>query len=119
MDDWASPPTPLTWELDDAISFNGATFHTVSLRAPTGADMLKATGTRGASNMQINMQMIAAVSMEQVPYEAVQLLPLWLIQQMNEYLDLFGGAPEPSPLAAWRKAQTAAIAQSIEAATAS
>jgi hypothetical protein len=110
MSDWTPPPEPLTWDLANSISVNGGSFHTVTLRAPTGADILKATGVRGAGNAQIGMQLIAAVSMEGMPYEAVQLLPTYLIEQMNGYLDLFGGAPEPAPLAAWRKAMAEAAA---------
>jgi hypothetical protein len=95
---WAPPPGPVTWELDPPLKHNGGTYVAVTLRAPTAGDVLKATAVRGASGMEVTLRMISSISGEGVPYEALLLLPAWMVDQMSGYLDSFNGAPPPLPL---------------------
>ena len=95
---WQPPPEPVTWELQRPIAFGSATFSTVTLRAPTAGDVLKATAVRNASGMEITLRIIAAISGEGVPYEALLSLPSWIVEQMSRYLDSFNGNPPPLPL---------------------
>ena len=60
--------------------------------------MLKATAVRGASGMEVTLRLIANISAEGVPYEALLDLPAWVVDQMSNYLDGFNGAPLPLPL---------------------
>jgi hypothetical protein len=60
--DWVPPPEPLTWTLDRPIPFASATYGTVTLRAPTAGDVLKATAIQGASGTDVTLRLIAAVS---------------------------------------------------------
>lgn len=111
--DWTPPPEPMTWVLPAPIKFGAATYPTITLRSPSAGDVLLANAkVTGASNMQISLQLIAGLSVEGVPYEAIAQigsdgLPAYLVEQMTAYLDMFGGAPMPGPLAAWRDARIA------------
>lgn len=112
---WIAPPEPMTWLLPAPIQFGSAAYPTVTLRAPTAGDVLKATAIPGASGMQVTLQLIAKVSVEQIPYEALPALPAYLVEQMGSYMDLFGGAPLPSPLEDWRAACVASAKADAEA----
>jgi hypothetical protein len=112
MSDWTPPPEPLTWELPKPLVFGSQTYSTITLRAPSGGDVLKASAMPGASPYAVSINLIAIVSAEKVPYQALardgeEGLPAHLIEQMASYLDLFGGAPIPGPLDIWHKAQVA------------
>ena len=111
--DWTPPPDPVTWTLPKPIVFGSVTYGTITLRAPSAGDVLKAGAVPGASGAQVNLRLISILSAEQVPYEALTLpspdgLPAHLLEQMSGYLDMFGGAPLPGPLEDWRNAQIAA-----------
>lgn len=106
--DWVPPPEFVPWTLPAPVAFSGVTYATVTLRAPTAQDVLKAADIQGASGMQITLRLISAVSVEAVPYEALVTLPAYLVDQMGAYLDLFGGAPLPGPLVEWQAARIAA-----------
>lgn len=108
MSDWTPVPEPVTWTLPAPISHNGMNYATITLRAPTGENLLKAMAIPGASNADVTHRLIEAVSAEQVPYDAVKKLPWWLIEQMDGYMSEFTGAPAPDPLEAWRQARKAA-----------
>lgn len=95
---WSPPPEPVTWELPRPLVFGTATYPTITLRAPTAGNVLKATAVRGVSGMEVTLRLIAAISGEGVPYEALLDLPSWVCDQMSEYLDSFNGAPAPAPL---------------------
>jgi hypothetical protein len=96
--EWQAPPPSVTWDLNPPIALGVASFSAITLRAPLGEDVLKATAIRGASNMEVTMRLIAAINAEGIPYEAVVKLPAWIIEQMGTYIDSFGGAPPPLPL---------------------
>jgi hypothetical protein len=96
--EWHAPPEPVTWELATPLAFGSATYPTITLRAPTAGDVLKATAVRGSSGMEVALRLIATISAERVPYEALLTLPAWLADQMGQYLDSFAGAPPPPPL---------------------
>ena len=111
--DWTPPPEPMTWVLPRPIQFGSASYPTITLRAPSAGDILKAGAIPGSSEVQINLRLISVLSVEQVPYEALAMpspdgLPAHLMGQMGAYIDMFGGAPLPGPLEEWRKAQVAA-----------
>jgi hypothetical protein len=95
---WQAPPPEVTWDLNPPIVLGVATFRAITLRAPLGEDVLKATAVRGASNMEVTMRLIATINAEGIPFEAVVKLPAWIIEQMSGYIDSFGGAPPPLPL---------------------
>jgi hypothetical protein len=122
MIDWIPVPEPVTWTLPTPLTAGGMRFTTVTLRAPTAGDVLKATAIPGASALDVTLRLIEAVSAEQVPYEQLKLVPAAVVEQMSAYLDLFGGAPLPDPLEAWqaerRARQAAATALSSGAAAA-
>lgn len=107
---WIPVPEPLTWALPASVAHNGLTFTEVTLRAPTGEDIMKATAIPGASNADVTHRLIEAVS--GVPYDALKVLPWWLVKQMSDYLDEFAGAPAPGPLEQWRAARLADLAKS-------
>jgi hypothetical protein len=96
--EWHAPPEPVTWELAAPLAFGSATYPTVTLRAPTAGDVLKATAVRGSGGMEVTLRLISTISSEHVPYEALLNLPAWLVDQMGQYLDSFTGAPPPLPL---------------------
>ena len=104
--DWVPPPEFVPWTLPAPIAFGSVTYATVTLRAPTAGDVLKASAIQGASGMDVALRLIAAVSVEQVPYEALRFMPAYLVEQMSGYLDMFGGAPLPGPLEEWRAGRT-------------
>jgi hypothetical protein len=95
---WTPPPAQLTWALPAPLTNGPAVYHSVTLRAATAGDVLKATAMRGASGMEVTLRLISAVSAEGVPYEVLWQLPAWMVDQMSSYLDSFNGAPMPSPL---------------------
>ncbi len=105
---WVPLPEPLTWTLPTPLTFNGMQYGSVTLRAPSGADIMKASAIPGASGLDVTLRLIEAVSAEHVPYEALKTLPAYMVMQMGNYMDEFSGAPEPDPLAAWRAARMAA-----------
>ena len=105
--DWTYPPEPVTWTLPVAIALGSATYSTVTLRAPTAGDVMKATAVSGASSTDVALRLISTVSAEAVPHEALQKVPAYLIEQMSNYLDCFGGAPLPGPLDEWRRGSKA------------
>jgi len=104
---WIPIPEPVTWNLAAPLSHNGMNYSTVTLRAPTGADILKATAIRGASSLDTTLRLIEGVSGERIPYDALKTLPAWLVMQMGDYMDEFMGTPAPDPLVAWRAARQA------------
>ena len=108
MTAWIPVPEPITWQMPEPIAYNGVTYQTVTLRAPTGEQLLKAMAIPGASSADITHRLIAEVSTEKMPYDAVKKLPWWMISKMSDYMDLFAGAPDPDPLEAWRAARRAA-----------
>jgi hypothetical protein len=96
--EWTAPPEPVTWDLPKPLVFGSVTYATITLRAATAGDILKATAVRGASGMEVTLRLIANISGEGVPYEALSGLPAWIVDQMSSYLDSFNGAPLPIPL---------------------
>jgi hypothetical protein len=90
-------------------------YDSVTLRAPTSADILKATAIRGQSPLDTTLRLIEGVSGEHVPYDALKTLPAWLVMQMGEYMDEFMGSPGPDPLVAWRAARRAAAEAEVAA----
>jgi len=116
---WTPVPEPVTWTMPAPISGDGGlTYATVTLRAPSGEDVLKAMAIPGASNADITHRLIESVSAEHVPYDVVKKLPWWMITQMSDYMDSFLGAPLPDPLEAWRTARAAAALAAASAAAA-
>ena len=105
MTDWIPVPEPMTWQLAKPLSHNGLSYGSVTLRAPSAADILKATAIPGAVGMDVTLRLIEAVSAEHVPYDLLKALPAYLIMQMSDYLDEFAGTPAPDPLEAWRAAR--------------
>lgn len=105
--DWVPPPEFVAWTLPTPIVFGSATYATITLGSPTAGDVLKATAIKGTSGVDVTLRLISAVSAENVPYEALINLPVYLVDQMGAYMDLFGGAPLPGPLEAWRAARVA------------
>lgn len=108
MMDWVPPPEFLEWKLPTPIAFGSVTYATVTLRSPTAGDILKSMAIPGASGYDIGLRLISAVSVEQIPYEALMMIPAYMVDQMGSYVDMFGGAPLPAPLEAWRAARVAA-----------
>lgn len=106
--DWTPPPEPMVWTLPKPIPFGSQAYSTITLHAPTAGDILKATAVPGASAYDMTLRLIACLSAEGVPYEALAALPDYLVQQMSNYIDMFGGAPLPDPLESWRAEQVAA-----------
>jgi hypothetical protein len=98
----------VTWTLAAPISHNGMNYATVTLRAPTSADILKASAVRGTFGLDLTLRLVEAVCGEHVPYDALKLLPAWQIMQMGDYMDEFMGTPAPDPLVTWRAARLAA-----------
>ena len=114
MTEWADVPEPLTWTLREAIKHNGVKYTEITLRAPTGGDTLKATGVKGASNLDTVHRLIEAVS--GVPYEVIAQVPEWMIGQMAGYFEEFAEAPAPDPLERWRQARRDAAKAEADAA---
>ena len=105
MSDWIPVPEPMTWQLPGPLTHNGMSYASVTLRAPSAADILKATAIPGAVGMDITLRLIEVVSAEHVPYDVLKTMPAYLIMQMSDYLDEFAGTPAPDPLEAWRAAR--------------
>lgn len=105
--DWTPPPEPMTWQLPTPISFGSASYSTITVRSPSAGDVLKAQAIAGQSKLGFTLRLIAELSAEGIPYEALAQsgaggLPSHIVEQISGYLDLFGGAPIPGPLAAWQ-----------------
>jgi hypothetical protein len=107
---WIPVPEPQVWQIAAPANSGGMRYATVTLVAPTAEDIMKATAVSGASGMDVTLRMIESVSLEHVPYDVLKRLPGWQIIQMSDYMDAFGGAPDPDPLEAWRKAKREAAA---------
>jgi len=105
MSDWTPVPEPVTWTLPKPLTQGGMSYTTVTLRAPTAEDILKATAVRGASGVDVTLRLIESTSAEHVPYEVLKKQPSWVIQQMSDYTEEFAGAPAPDPLEARRNAR--------------
>jgi hypothetical protein len=99
----------VTWTIRKPITFGPVTYDRVTLRSPTGAEVLEAMKA-GASNTAVVHQLIAIVSAEKVPLDVVQALPDWQLGQMADYFEDFAGNPAPDPLEQWRAARKAAAA---------
>jgi hypothetical protein len=71
-----------------------------------------------SSSYERAIRLLSAVSLEQVPFEALLQAPNWQLQQMGSYIEAWDGQPLPSPLADWEAAKLAAaqaaVAQSTE-----
>ena len=101
MSDWIDVPEPITWTLREPMMHNGVSYATITLRAPTGEDMMKASAVRGASNIEVVHRLVETVS--GVPYDVLKKIPEWMTSQMASYFDEFAGQPMPDPLEQWRK----------------
>ena len=112
---YAPPPEPQMWLLPRPVSSGGLDYDRITLRAPSGADVLKATALAGAAPLEIVMRLIAAASIEKVPFEVVLDQPEWIIGQMSAYFEEFAGNPAPDPLEAWRTARREAAAAANQA----
>ncbi len=111
MGDWTPVPEPITWTLPRPLEHGGLTYTTITIGAPTGEDILKATAVRGATGLDVLCRVIEAASAEHVPYDVLKKQPEWLLTQISGYIDEFAGTPAPDPLEAWRTArQVAAVA---------
>lgn len=99
--DYAPPPAELTFIFSPPIVFGSATYPAITLRCPTGADILKATAVAGESSLAQTLRLAATVSGDAMPFEALLLAPAWQIDQMSRYFDAFTGAPMPVPFAEW------------------
>ena len=108
MIEWQEPPSPVTWTLAKPLVFGSQTYPAVTLRAPLASEVQKATAVRGISNLEATLRLISAVSGEVIPYEALQGLPHYIVEQMDAYLNLFGGSPYPGPLQEWMEKRAAA-----------
>ena len=105
MSEWISPPEPMAWVLPRPLQHGQNSYASVTLRAPTAGDILKASAIPGATAFDMTLRLISAISLEGVPYDALLGVPAYLIEQMSAYLDMFGGAPLPDPLEQWRSEQ--------------
>jgi len=101
-DEWKPPPEPVTWTIKPVV--NGTTTYTaVTLRAPTPADILKATANARENSLSQALRLISAISEEQIPFDALLKVPTWQVEQMTGYFESFSGAPLPGPLRAMRE----------------
>jgi hypothetical protein len=105
---YQAPPEPVTWTFPTPIQFGPASYTSLTLRAPTAAEILKANALPGTVPLDMTVRLICAVSGDAIPYEAAIRLPAWIIGQMADYMDSFAGAPLPVPLEIWRRARMAA-----------
>lgn len=110
---WVPVPEPVTWPLPEPVQVGGLTYKEVSLHAPTGADIMKATALAGANNADTTVKLIEAVS--GVPADVISQLPWWVIKQMSDYMDEFVGAPSPDPLELWRTQRRRTLAEEAKA----
>jgi hypothetical protein len=94
---WTPPPEPVKWDIRP-VTIGTTTYTTVTLRAPTPADIMKATAIRGETGMAVALRLISAVSSEEIPFEALALVPAWQVEQMSNYFESFTGSPLPDPL---------------------
>jgi hypothetical protein len=101
MDAYTPPPAELTFVFSPPLAFGAASYPAITLRCPSGADILKATALRGESSLAQTLRLAEAVSNEAVPFDALLLAPAWQIDQMARYFDSFNGAPMPGPFAVW------------------
>jgi hypothetical protein len=102
---WSPPPERITWTLPKPIASEkeGAAYDTVTLHAPTVAEVIIAAGRQAERGGDTTLRLIAAVNEEGIPYEALRRLPIWLIEQMSVYLAAFIGAPLPGVASEWRR----------------
>ena len=96
-------PQSLQWTLERPITHGGVTVETITLRAPTVGEVMKATAVQGRSNMEVALWMINAVS--GIDYGALQQLPEYIVGQMVSYMEEFARVPAPSPLERYREAR--------------
>jgi hypothetical protein len=108
MADWTPPPAQVPWDLNPPITHGTNSFSRITLRAPTGADLIKAMANPNETGSHVTMRLIGVVSLEEVPFEAVINIPSWQIEQMSNYFETFNRAPMPGPLAEWDAAARAA-----------
>lgn len=104
---WIPVPEPQVWKIAAPANSGGLRYDTITLVAPTAEDVMKATAVSGASNLDVTLRLIEAVSLEHVPYDVLKRLPRWQIGQMSDYFDAFEGAPDP--LEAWRKSRVVVV----------
>jgi hypothetical protein len=95
--DWIPPPEPVTWTIRP-VSHGGTTYKTVTLRAPTSEDILKASANSRETGLAQALRLISAISEEAIPFEVLLKIPSWQIEQMTGYFESFSGAPLPDPL---------------------
>ncbi len=110
MSDYIAPPSSVTWTLDPPVALGSSTYSSVTLRAPTGADVLKSIAVPGENGLQVTLRLISGISQEGIPFEALMLVASWQIEQMSHYLEMFNGAPLPGPLVQYAAAVRAASA---------
>jgi hypothetical protein len=115
---WIPPPEPVTWDLAKPVKFAGASYNAITVRAPTSADLVKATAVAGESGLVVTLRLIATISEEGIPFEALLKVSSWQIDQISSYFDSFNGAPLPGPLAARAAAEAAAVQAEAAAAAA-
>jgi hypothetical protein len=96
---WNPPPETVVWRLRKPLVRGTTTYTEISMRAPTVGEVMAVTSVRGMSNLETTLRLIEAVSEEKVPYEALQLVPAWVIDQIGRYMEAFTAAPMPYPLA--------------------
>lgn len=108
MSEWTRPPEPVTWTLPKPALLDGVSYPTITLCAPNGINLLKATAVAGEDNYSITLNLISAVSAESVPVSALRQVDTAVINQMARYFDMFDGAPLPGPLQDWLAARLAA-----------
>ena len=118
--DWIAVPEPVTWKLPKPGMSGGLQYDTLTVGAPTSANVLKASAVHGASGLDITLRMIEATSAENVPYEVLAQQPHWFNQQVADYFEEFTGTPAPDPLGKWRTerrkaALVQAAAEALEA----
>jgi hypothetical protein len=65
--DWIAVPEPVTWKLPKPGMSGGLQYDTLTVGAPTSANVLKASAVHGASGLDITLRMIEATSAENVP----------------------------------------------------
>lgn len=118
--DWTPPPEPIAWVLPKPLAFGSASYPSITVRSPSAGDILKANAMPGQSGLGFTLRLIAELSLEGIPYEALAQagpngVPQYIIEQITAYLDLFGGAPVPGPLEQWRAELTAKMQAEADA----
>ena len=106
-------PETVAWTFLKPITVDAATYAVIEMRAPTGEDMMKALAIQGQSQIDFLHRIIEVVS--GVPYDVVKRAPMYMIQQIEDYLGEFANMPVPSPLAEWRRERDLALAKEVAA----